>query len=371
MKIFRNTALNVFLTGLIGFLLASLAGIFSTYLIYKLNLFRPLLNSIPEDQPLIRLYTGIVFVFLGVGIGGAINGLMRGYVLHSIDAQGSQRRYLLGGAFAYGISGGVLLIPVLLILTLLSQYNPGSSKDPLTFLSVFTLIGAFYGLISGLLLVLLTLRLRYIWLPWLASIFGTALGGTLLGAIVWRQGTFLALPSRFLQAVVFLFFLGIALVGLAGGLITLAYQWAAGRREKAKDGRIEPSRWQIGILLVAGVALVILMISASGVLVDFITTHTGTTTTSLDLETLGIHWRAPAPIATGSPVEEGSSHGLSLSPQGALAAAWAVKIGFIEAGFESETATPAVWVHRYEAIPSSGSEEPEPLRVTRSPSFTV
>ena len=325
MKLFRKTALNVFFTGMLGFLLASLVGIFGTYLVFKLNLFRPLLNSIPEEQPLIRLYAGIVFAFLGVGIGGGINGLLRGYTLHSIDSQGSRRRYLLGGAFAYGISGGVLLIPVLLILTLLSQYNPGSSKDPFTFLFVFTLIGAFYGLISGLLLALLTLRLRYIWLPWLASIVGTALGGTLLGTIVWRQGTFLALPSRFLQAIVFLLFLGIALVGLAGGLITLAYHWAAGRREKAKDGRIEPSRWQDGILLVAGVALVILMVSVSGVLVGFITTHTGTTTTSLESVTQGVQWRAPVLITSGPGIDQGPSHALSVSPQGTLAAAWVMQ----------------------------------------------
>ncbi len=171
-------------------------------------------------------------------------------------------------------------------------------------------------MISGLLLALLTLRLRYIWLPWLASIVGTALGGTLLGTIVWRQGTFLALPSRFLQAIVFLLFLGIALVGLAGGLITLAYHWAAGRREKAKDGRIEPSHWQDGILLVAGVALVILMVSVSGVLVGFITTHTGTTTTSLESVTQGVQWRAPALITSGPGIDQGPSHALSVSPQG-------------------------------------------------------
>jgi phosphatidylserine/phosphatidylglycerophosphate/cardiolipin synthase-like enzyme/MFS family permease len=322
MRISRNTALNIFLTGMISFLVASFAGIFSTYLVFKLNLLRPLLNLIPEDQPLIRLYAGIVLAFLGVAIGGAINGLLRGYTLSTIDSKGSQRRYLFGGAFAYGISGGILLIPVLLLLALLSQYNPGSSKDPLTFLTVFTLIGAFYGLFSGLLLALLTLRLRYIWLPWLASIVGTALGGLLLGAIVWQQGAFLALPSRLLQAIVFLLFLGVALVGLAGGLIALAYRWVAKRRGGAPDRRIEPGRVQDGLLLVIGVALVVLMTSVSGVLVDFITTHTGTTTTSLDLETQGVHWRTPVPIVTGIPSVEGQSHGLSASPNGSLASAW-------------------------------------------------
>ena len=317
-----NPAHSPFIAGMLGFLIATLAGIFSSYLIFRLGLFRPLLNLIPADQPLNRLYGGIVFAFIGVGIGGAINGLLRGFTLHMIDPLGSRRRYLLGGAFAYGISGGILLIPVLLILAIFAQYNPGSDKDPFTFVFLLTLIGALYGLVSGLLLALLTLRLRYIWLPWLASIVGTALGGALLGVVIWRQDTFLALPSRLLQSIVFLLFLGIALVGLAGGLIALAYRRVANRRERASEGSITPGRWQDALLVIAGIALVLLMVSASGTLVDFITTQTGTTTTSLDLETQGVHWQEPAPITTELFPQEGFSHGLSLSPQGTLAAAW-------------------------------------------------
>ncbi len=99
MKLFRKTTLNVFFTGMLGFLLASLVGIFGTYLVVKLNLFRPLLNSIPEEQPLIRLYAGIVFAFLGVGIGGGINGLLRGYTLHSIRLAGQPAPLLAGRRF--------------------------------------------------------------------------------------------------------------------------------------------------------------------------------------------------------------------------------------------------------------------------------
>ncbi|MEJ2711186.1 MAG: hypothetical protein P8074_26500, partial [Anaerolineales bacterium] len=60
MRISLNKTLNIFFTGMIGFLVASFAGIFSSYLVFKLNLLRPLLNLIPAEQPLIRLYGGIV-----------------------------------------------------------------------------------------------------------------------------------------------------------------------------------------------------------------------------------------------------------------------------------------------------------------------
>lgn len=322
MKIFRNSMLNAFVTGMIGFLIASFAGIFGSYLIFKLNIFRPFMLLIPDGQPLIRLYAGIVFVFLGVGVGGVVTGLIRGQTLYIIDPRGSHRRYLLGGAFAYGISGGLLLVPVLLILAFLSQYNPGSSKDPLTFLAVFTVIGALYGLFSGLLLVLLTLRLRYIWLPWLASIIGTALGGTLLGLVIWRQDSFLPKDSALLQSIVFLLFIGLALVGIAGGLIGIAYQWAASRRERTSDGSIAPRRWQDFLIVAAGILLVFLMVSVSGTLINFITVHTGTTTTSLGLEAQGVHWGSPILIDNRLSPQDPATFGLSIGPDSTPAVAW-------------------------------------------------
>ena len=180
-----------FLTGLVGFILATAAGFLTSYLLFKTGALRLILNLVPEDQPLVRLLLSLFLIFVGVGVGGAVNGFLRGYTLHLIDKGGSRRRYLVGGAFTYGISQGVLLIPMLLLIAIIGKYNQGSVKDPASFLILFSLLGGIYGLVSGLILALITLRLRYIWRSWLASIIGCTLGGAILGFVFWQRQIFL------------------------------------------------------------------------------------------------------------------------------------------------------------------------------------
>jgi hypothetical protein len=175
-----------------------------------------------------------------MGLGGAVNGALRGYTLHRIDQGGSRRRYLLGGAFAYAISQGVLLIHMLLLIAIIGKYNPGSSKDPASFLTLFTLLGAIYGLVSGFILALVTLRVRYIWLPWLASIVGTALGGAMLGLVFWQHQSFLGESTPFLQSLV-LFLLFVLAFGLPGSGLGLAYQWVDGKRLSEPERKLEPA----------------------------------------------------------------------------------------------------------------------------------
>ena len=172
----KGSIRQAFLIGLVGFILATAAGFLTSYLLFRTGFLRLLLNLVPEDQPLVRVLMSLILVFVGVGLGGAVNGYLRGYTLHLIDRHGSRRRYLLGGAFTYGISQGVLLIPILLLIAIIGKYNQGSVKDPASFLILFSLLGGIYGLVSGLILALITLRLRYIWAVWLASIIGSALG---------------------------------------------------------------------------------------------------------------------------------------------------------------------------------------------------
>ncbi len=284
-----------FLTGLVGFLLATAAGFLTSYLLFKTGFLRLLLNLVPEDQPLVRLLLGLILVFVGIGLGGAVNGLLRGHTLHLIDRGGSRRRYMLGGAFAYGISQGVLLIPMLLLIAIIGKYNSGSTKDPASFLILFSLLGGVYGLVSGLILALITLRLRYIWRAWLASIVGYALGGLLLGLVFWQRQIFLGQPTPLLQSIV-LFIIFVLAFGLAGSALGLAYRWVDGRRLQKPEQKLEPARWQDITVIVAGVLLFIAAISITNTLLEFVTIHTGTTTTSLDSETQGVRWYPSAPV---------------------------------------------------------------------------
>jgi hypothetical protein len=86
---------RLFGSGLAGFFLAALAGVLAGYLFFRLGIYQWLIQLVPQDQPLIRLVAGILFSFLGVGLAGAVYGILTGATLHRIDPQGSRRRYML------------------------------------------------------------------------------------------------------------------------------------------------------------------------------------------------------------------------------------------------------------------------------------
>ena len=319
----KNSLRPAFLTGLVGFILATAAGFLTSYLLFKTGFLRLLLNLVPEDQPLVRLLLSLFLIFVGVGVGGAVNGFLRGYTLHLIDRGGSRRRYLLGGAFAYGISQGVLLIPMLLLIAIIGKYNPGSVKDPASFLILFSLLGGIYGLVSGLILALITLRLRYIWRAWLASIVGCTLGGAILGFVFWQRRIFLGESTPLLQSIV-LFIIFVLAFGLAGSALGLAYRWVEDRRLHNPEQKLEPARWQDIIVIAVGVILFLSAISLTNTLLEFVTFHTGTTTTSLDLETQGVRWYPSAPV-TANIVDPGVyPPALDAGVDGTLAASWMI-----------------------------------------------
>ena len=120
-----------------------------------------------------------------------------------------------------------MLVPVLLILAIIGLYNNYSDTDPASFIVFFGLIGLVYGLLSGLVLSLVTVKLRYFWMILLAAMIGFGLGGMLFGALMWQVELFSVSDSLFIQAIVRLVLSSLAFSALAGGLIGMAYQWIA------------------------------------------------------------------------------------------------------------------------------------------------
>src|SRR5262245_51262133 len=92
---------KIFLTGLIGFMLAAVVGLLAGFVFFRLGVYQWLIQLVPQDQPLIRLLAALLLTFVGVGFAGAAYGMMTGATLHRYDRQGSLGRYMLGGAFAY------------------------------------------------------------------------------------------------------------------------------------------------------------------------------------------------------------------------------------------------------------------------------
>jgi MFS family permease len=318
----RPSAWKIFLTGLAGFLLAALLGVLTGFVFFRLGIYQFLIHLVPQDQPLVRLLTALLLIFAGMGLAGAAFGILAGITLQRMDPQGSRRRYILGGAFAYGITYGILLVPILLLIAFVGQYNQGSAKDPGSFIALFGLIGLVYGLLSGLVLALVTVKVRYGWLPFLASILGGTLGGMFLGVVIWRNTVFLEQPSRQWQLLAFFLYFALGFAGLVGGLLALSYRWVERKREKRADRKVEPRRGQDVVTITAGLLLLILVFNLTNTLIEFVTMHTGTTTTSLSSETQGVGWSAPLQLAENNTLNTGSAPDLEVGPDGRLAAVW-------------------------------------------------
>ncbi len=293
-----NSDRRSFLTGLGGFILAGIVSNLAVFLIFASGLLSFLIRLVPEEQPLVRLLTGVILVFVGIGLGGAIGGLVRGYFLHRIDPQASQRRYLAGGAFAGGISYGILVIPTLLFISLVSMYNVGAQTDPASFVVLFALIGGVFGLLNGLILALLTVRLRYVWLPWGANLLGSLIGGALIGLLIWRPEWLAASSSKILDGALFLVVAGILINAFAGGMLGLAYDWLARKRQVLGEKAVAPRRWQDIVTVSAGALILLMVMSFTNQIASFITIYPGSTSTSLDSLTEGIHWRNAETVAS-------------------------------------------------------------------------
>jgi MFS family permease len=318
----KQSRWRIFLNGLTGFLLAALVGVLAGFVFFRLGIYRFLIGLVPADQPLVRIVIALLLVFAGVALAGAAYGILSGVTLQRVDPQGSRRRYILGGAFAYGITYGILFIPSLLLIALLGQYNQGSSKDPASFIALFGLIGLAFGLLSGLALALVTVKVRYGWLPLLSSTLGGLAGGMLLGIVIWRHTFFLSQPTRQLQLLVFLIFFALTFAGLVGGLLALAFDWVKRKRDTRADRKVEPRRGQDVVTFTAGLLLLVLVVNLTNTLTEFVTIHTGTTTTSLASETQGVGWSAPEPLAQAGSPNTGSAPDLVAGPDGRLAAVW-------------------------------------------------
>ncbi len=328
MKISSPSYSRNFWVGLAGFILGGITGIVATYILFASGVLSLILKLVPEDQPFVRLLLGIILVFVGLGLGGALGGLVRGYTLHQIDPEGSRRRYLLGGAFSTGISQGILVIPLLLLISLVSMYNAGSQKDPASFIALFALIGGLFGLVNGAILSLVTLKLRYAWASWLGYFLASLVGGALFGLQLWQVGGISAATLKGLSALLFLILAGATIFGLPGGVLGLVYTWVSRKRRAEPPKEIAPRRWQ-DITTVSLSSLIFLAVASflnSGA--DFLTIYPGSLTTSLGSPTQGIHWQASHQISSDLLTNDGTALGLSAGPQG-LVVTWSNSTGEI------------------------------------------
>ncbi len=331
-----HTYSRSFWFGLVGFILGGIASALATYLIFASGIISIILKLVPAEQSFVRLVMGIVLAFVGVGFGGAVGGLVRGYTLHQIDRMGSQKRYLWGGAYSTWISQGILVIPILLVIGLISLYNNGSQRDPASYIVFFALVGFLFGLLNGATLSLITLRLRYAWIAWLGYLLTSLVGGALFGVLVWRWELISSPVPKGLLTLLFLILAGITIYGIPGGVLGLIYSWLSHKRGVEQSQVITPRRWQDIMTITLFTLLFLFVASFINQATDFVTKYPGSVTTNLSNPTEGVHWQESQVISTDISTQDGTTLGLAAGPQ-AMATTWSNSSGEIQLVFQQFT----------------------------------
>ena len=304
-----------FWIGLFGFVLGGIIGALSTYLLFSSGVLTLVVDLVSPGQPFLRYLFGIILAFVGISLGGAVDGLICGYTLNFIDREGNRTRYLLGGTFATGISQGILVIPIMLFISLVSIYNVGSQKDPASFVVLFAIIGFLFGLLNGAILSLITLRLRYAWIVLIGFILASTLGGALFGVLIWNTGWISSVDTNGISTLLFLILAGVMIYSLAGGVLGIIYFWLARKRNLVSPPRIDPRHIQDIIVITLALLIFLGEVSLINHLSKFVTVYPGNITTSLISETVGVQWSEYSRVSTDLPLSDNLSVDLSVSPQ--------------------------------------------------------
>jgi phosphatidylserine/phosphatidylglycerophosphate/cardiolipin synthase-like enzyme len=336
MKIPEQSYTHGFGLGLLGFILGGMIGALTTYIIFNSGVMSIVVNFVSPEQPFVRYLFGVVLAFIGISVGGAIEGLVCGYTLHRIDREGSIKRYLLGGAFSTGISQGILVIPILLFISLVSIYNVGSQNDPASFISLFALIGGLFGLVNGAILSLTTLRLRIAWVSWLGFFIASVIGGALFGLLLWRPGWISSTASAGYAIPLYLVLAGATIYGFAGAVLGLIFTWLNHMRKLPQSASIEPQRWQDFGTITLAILIFVGDIALINHLAKFVTVYPGNITTSLILKTEGVRWNASQLISSDLLSHGNPTVGIA-AKENDLVAVWSNGIGEILIAYQNSS----------------------------------
>ena len=283
-------------------------------------------NSIQPEEFLLngsqglRLVQGILLAFIIAGMGGFIGGFVGGWTLPVVGREKGRWGYAWQSGFTFGVGYGVLVFPVLLIISLLSFYEI-STIPSTVFAIVFGVVGLIFGLIMGGVLGAWTLRRFYSPAAW-GGALGFALGGVGLGYGVWRflisvtNGQLGSGSDIWLM--VGLFFFG----ALGGAGLGLIYKRAVDNIESRSllTHHLTAKGWVRRIVIV-GVALFLLALMIRPLLAsigDLLTPIDAQLSPILDLNTIGTRWLDKSPLANTTDL----APAIASAGEGNLALGW-------------------------------------------------
>jgi phosphatidylserine/phosphatidylglycerophosphate/cardiolipin synthase-like enzyme len=292
-----NPDMRNFIKGALGYTTGAAAGVFFIFITSRLGLVRWFFGLIDDNQVLVKILGIPVFAGLMLALGGAVLGGVGGWSLASVLGVTRKRRQVIGSGVAFAITVSVFTFIYLLLLGFIGIYNNFTTNKIEQYALVFGLMGLVFGLFTGIIQSLLSLRLKDTWRLILAAALGFGLGGVLMGILVK-----LVNPTSGFQTYPLLTWIVLLLAlaspfALGGGAMGLTYgrlaNRAAGKGELVE--KLQPSVWQTGIMAVLGIVLAFWFMSIIDHITEFLTIYTGNTNTQLFSETVGVHWTEPQP----------------------------------------------------------------------------
>ena len=271
-----------------------------------------------------RLLAGILLAFFISGLGAGIGSFLGGKSLPVVNPPRGKWEYAWKSGVVMGVIYGLLLYPMVLVITLFSFYNISGVSVPL-FMALFAVVGAFMGLLFGLFFGGWTVGIRHFWRVAGYSAIGFGLGGSVLGAGVhhfihsFNVGQFSLTGRLAILSSLFVF-------GLLGGSgVALAYARYAAEpfhKDKPHFAWLTPAwRWVIGIGTV--VALFIFLVRPVMSLIrTTLEPQDARLDTVLISETVGTHWLDPVDLSSAFGLETAVQAQIDVADDGQVGLTW-------------------------------------------------
>lgn len=288
----------------LGYGLGFIVGVVLISLIFDSGL----LDSVAEKFATQHLVTGIIILFLVVVLGGAVAGAIGGLGLAYALSTDNKKRTISRSAIGIGFGFGIVLLPIMGLLAMLSMYNAGGSS-PLGFVISMGVVGGIFGFVSGLMTATLPQRGNY-WRVTAILTMAFGVSGLAFGFGLWNYFYVLFETGTGAAQLVFSFFLfgavGGAVMGwlfsrdiekaeLAGDEGELPEQgnifYRAGQRFKSTKFYQKRGFWGTVIILVL-IFILTRLIALSPL--NFSKAYLAD---QLPLDSIGVHWSSPWTVA--------------------------------------------------------------------------
>ena len=182
-------------------------------MLIKLIFASGLLDSVANLFENQHLTIGIIILFIVIILGGAVAGAVGGLSLWKALSLENWKRPTSRSAIGIGFGFGVVLLPIMGLLAMLSTYNAGDAS-PLGFVISMGVVGMLFGFVSGLMTATLPQRGNY-WRVTGILTLAFGIGGLAFGFGLWNYFYRLYETGTGTAALLFAFFL----FGAVGGLV--------------------------------------------------------------------------------------------------------------------------------------------------------